>query len=380
VTEAEAAEFHNPTRVVFGAGTLERLPEFTSGTVLLVTTSGQTRRGVTARVRSLLAAELVVYDGVEPNPTIDRLSAAASELRGQAIGMVVGLGGGSALDTAKVLRLALADPSFDVRAAATGAAPTDAVQALPLVAVPTTAGTGSEVTPTATVWDEVTRTKHSIGTKALFPDVAIVDPELALGLSWEATLGPGLDAYSQCFEAIWNRNAVPATSEHAARGLGLVPDALRTLRADLASIEARTAMAQAALLSGLAISHTRTALAHSMSYPITAHLGLAHGLACGLVLPAVLAYNLETDASALTDAVGVSDSSELVAQVRRLYEDLGVAQTIGAVIGFQPDLRALADQMLTPGRADNNIRPADLDDVRRILAETEAWLAEASAR
>ena len=133
------------------------------------------------------------------------------------------------------------------------------------------------------------------------PTAAVIDPELTTSLPWEVTLSTGLDAYSQCFEAIVNRNRTPLTSAIAEHGLALIPDALRTLRQDPESLPARSAMSVAALCSGLAISVTRTGLAHSMSYPITAHLGVPHGLACGICLPAVLRFNAERDDGSVAD-------------------------------------------------------------------------------
>ena len=354
----DSGGFHNPTRVVFGPGKLDEIGDLASGRTLLITTAGHTRRGLTERVRGLVHADLIVHDRVEPNPTLDQLEAAMAELHGEAVDTIIGLGGGSAMDSAKVVRLALArGPDFDLRAALVPDAAPDPLS-IRLLTVPTTAGTGSEVTPTATVWDSATATKHSVGGRGLFADVAIVDPELTYDLPWRETLSTGLDAFSQCHEAIWNRNAVPATTDFAERGLGLVPAALRALSRDLRDTAARAVMAEAALLSGLAISHTRTGLAHSMSYPITAHLGVSHGLACAAVLPAVLAFTIGPD-------------DERVNAVRELFDDLDVRTEIGRLEGLQ----SLAGEMITPGRADNSPRHVTPADVHEILASTEAWLA-----
>ena len=116
--------------------------------------------------------------------------------------------------------------AFDVRAAVTGGYAFVEIPSVPLIAIPTTAGTGSEVTPTATIWDDSTRRKHSIGSSAMFPTSAIIDPGLAVDLDWPATLGPGLDAYVQCFEAIWNVNASRVPSLFATWGLRQIPGAL----------------------------------------------------------------------------------------------------------------------------------------------------------
>ena len=153
----------------------------------------------------------------------------------------------------------------------------------------------------------------------------------------------------------------------------MIPDALRILRGDPASLEARALMAEAALLSGLAISHTKTALAHSMSYPITAHFGVPHGLACALVLPAVLEFNLEADDGRLASAAhraGLHDAEGLLDAVVALFRELGVAELVTPYLPGMDALGAIADEMLTPARSDNNLRVAVEEDVRAILGRT----------
>ena len=149
-------------------------------------------------------------------------------------------------------------------------------------------------------------------------------------------MSTGLDAYSQCFEAVVNRNRTPLTSAIADHGLVLIPDALRTLSQNPASLPARSAMSLAALCSGLAISVTRTGLAHSMSYPITAHLGVPHGLACGICLPAVLRFNAEQDDGSIADLakrLNLSGPAAVVDSVLQLFDDLGVPEAAGRMIG-----------------------------------------------
>ena len=374
---AKGWAYRNPVHVVFGAGCLSALSRFARGRVLIVTTPGGTRRGTTARViNELQPTNTLLYDRVESNPTIDAVSLAIDDLRGEDVETIVGVGGGSSLDMAKMLSLALAVPRFDISAAVESGHPYSATEPLPVVAIPTTAGTGSEVTPFATVWDARLHRKLSVATPKLFAKAALVDPNLTLSLPWEATLGPGLDAYAQCFEAIWNRNATPPTTAMARRGLTLVPSALRSVRKDASAPDARSNLAEAALLSGMAISQTHTALVHSMSYPLTAHLGIPHGLACAMVLPAIVAFNLEGGGGLGADVgdAGLGEGQTTAAGVASLLRELGVPEAVAA---YMPDGRVpptLAEEMLTPGRADNNLRLADVGAVREILASTSSWL------
>jgi alcohol dehydrogenase len=367
-------EYRNPTRIVSGLGAVDGIGGLARGRVLLVTTRGATERGTTGRVAALIGVgRVLIYDRVAPNPTLDDLDAAIDRLHDERVETVVAVGGGSAIDTGKVLALALGSGGVGARELAEPTRPASGHARLGLVAVPTTAGTGSEVTPFATVWDAVDRCKLSVATPELFPDVALVDATLTLGLVWEQTLSSGLDAYVQCIEAICNRNANTVTSAFAERGLALAPEALGRLRAEPDSVGARSELAEAALLSGLAISHTRTALAHSMSYPLTAHFGIPHGLACALVLPAVLEFNLEADDGRLAGVArraGLEGPGALLDSVVDLVRDLDVA---GAVSRYLPDIEAmegLAPEMLSPSRADNNLRPAAEADVRAILGRT----------
>lgn len=371
-------DYHNPVSIRFGWGRLDEIRSGADGRCLIVTTAGATRRGLTARIQDLLGSDsTVVFDSVEANPSIESAEAAIETLVSSECGTVVAAGGGSAIDFGKVLAIALANPSLPLRQALVEPALLRDLRTVRLIAVPTTSGTGSEVTPFATLWDHVERRKHSLASPQMFPAVAILDPELTLSLPWESTLSPGLDAFSQCFEAIWNRSATPLTSALAQRGLSLAPDALRRLKKDPALKQARTDMLEASLFSGLAISRTRTALAHSISYPITAHFGLPHGLACSFTLPALLAFNQEADDGRLLSVVrefGLDTAEQLKHYILKLFEDLGMVETFREYVTDYAMLYELIPEMITPGRADNNLRSADLDDVRDILKATEAWM------
>jgi alcohol dehydrogenase len=287
----------NPVRVTAGFGALARLPDLVPAPlpVLLVTTAGFTRRGVTARVTRLLGeARVIVHDHATPNAQLDDVEAASAAMRGKGIGVIVGLGGGSVLDAAKALALGLrsaeARPFSEVFLRGRPQAWSDAV---PLIAIPTTAGTGSEVTPFATVWDRSAHKKHSLSGDRLFPAAALLDPELTLSLPAEETLYSALDAISHALESLWNRNRTPVSSALAIRALAIAHAALPRVLTEPDDVGARAEMQQASLLSGLTISQTRTAMAHSVSYPLTSRCSVPHGLACSFTLPHLLRMNLD---------------------------------------------------------------------------------------
>lgn len=379
---ADRWRFHNPVDVRFGAGRLSEVAELVTGHTLLVTTPGATRRGLTRRVKELLNGPSV-HDGVEPNLTMQHAGDAIAHWRGQGIQTVVGIGGGSAIDLAKTLSLALAIPELTIARWLEPNPPWEKSIPLRCIAIPTTAGTGAEVTPTATLWDPIAKRKLTVSATQLHPTAAIVDPALTMTLPWSITLSTGLDAYSQCFEAVCNRRATPITTAIAEHGLLAIPAALRALQRNPGSLEARTVMCEAALCSGLAISITRTGLAHSMSYPLTAHYGLPHGLACGVVLPGVLRFNAAMPYAPLArvaELMGLASSDELVHSIIRLYEELDVASHVVQKVENREAFGAVEAEMLTMGRADNNVRSAGKRDIAEILDFTAHWLAGREGR
>lgn len=284
---------HNPVRIV--CAPLEALSGYvTAQRVLLVTTQGFVKRGVAQRVKDILDShQVVVWDGVRANPDLEDLDAATESLRSLDIGCVVGLGGGSALDAAKVLATTLSNSGetklFHVfREQKT----LNWTKRLPLIAIPTTSGTGAEVTPFATVWDHREHKKHSMAGDFVYPDVALLDVSLTLTLGEDDTLFPALDAISHALESLWNKNSTPVSRALAFQALALSDKALPVVIKEPDNLKARENLQSASLLAGLAISHTRTAIAHSLSYPLTAHFLVPHGLACSFGLSQILKENI----------------------------------------------------------------------------------------
>jgi alcohol dehydrogenase len=373
------ARFWNPTRIEFGFGAVDRVSEhLPAGPIVVVTSPGSTRRGLTGRVADQIGSNRVtVVDDVRPNPDsrdlVRQLDAIPFEVAG-----VVALGGGSALDTGKVLAALAcacqdADPMAVLESAVAGR-PVEVGRTLPIICVPTTAGTGAEVTPFATVWDAAAMKKRSIAGPGLFPAAALVDPDLTLSLPESVTVDTGLDALSQGLEAYWNRNAGPVTDAFALGAVRLALATLEPLIQSLNSPDLRSRMAQASLLAGLAISGTRTAVAHSISYPLTLRFGIPHGLACGFTLPALLEYNAEGGhprMSELPTLLGVESLGALANRLRRLLSILDVGTRIRQY-GFDPEkIRDLGPEMITPGRADNNIR--DVDGEQAVMIALTSW-------
>lgn len=286
-------EYFNPVRSVYGAGALSALFDLLAGQRALLVTFPEARAlGLVGRIEALLGDRLAgVIDDVRPNPDVAELNALYESFWRDAgsIDVIVAVGGGSAIDTAKALMVGTASGSFDDLVALLAAGkPFVPAQLKRLIAVPTTAGTGSEVTPWATIWDRGAQKKYSLHLKETWPTVALIDPELMLSLPASVTLQSGLDALSHALESIWNVNANPVSDTFAVAAVHDILDTLPRLMERQGDVGLRGHMALAALKAGMAFSNTRTALAHSISYEMTLRYGVPHGIACSFPLPLVL--------------------------------------------------------------------------------------------
>ena len=318
--------FHNPVRIVAGLGALDALPDLLGRRrALILTFPGADALGLVAPLRERLGGRLAgVIESVTPNPDIADLAALHPLVWSHDADVLIALGGGSVIDSAKAMLAGVADFGVIVRSLRDGGR-FEARHHKTLIAVPTTAGTGSEVTPWATVWDRALQRKYSLHLDCTWPEAAVVDPTLMRGLPESVTVQSGLDALSHALEAIWNRHANPvsdALAVAAARAILATLPALCRAPGDLAL---REAMAVAALQAGLAFSNTRTALAHSMSYPMTLRHGLPHGIACSFTLPQVarlaIGRNAARDA-VLADALGSLEAAP--ARLEAFLHALGV--------------------------------------------------------
>lgn len=240
-------------------------------------------------VATTAGAPAVVVRDVEANPSFNGLKLACRTF-GAASNppeVIVAFGGGSVIDTAKALAVSLGDFS-NVQGILQGRGGAGAPKATPIIAVPTTSGTGSEVTCWATIWDTDAGKKYSLNRPDLYPEHAIIDPATSLGVPRNLTLATGLDALSHALESLWNVNANPVSANHAVFAACELLDALPKLLTRLDDVRLRARVAQASLFAGLAFSNTKTALAHSLSYYLTLHHGTVHGIACSFTLPAVM--------------------------------------------------------------------------------------------
>ena len=351
--------FHNPVRTVAGFGALAALPELLGTRRALLLTFGEAASlGLVELVRQRLGDRLVaVIDCIAPNPDLADLELLYPQVWQHVAEVVIALGGGSVIDSAKAVLVGTPSGQFhELRHWLRDGVSFTPRRCKALIAVPTTAGTGSEVTPWATVWDRELQRKHSLHLPQTWPEAAVIDPVLMRSLPEAVTLQSGLDALSHALEAIWNRNANPvsdALAIAAARSIFITLPALKRAPDDMAL---REAMAAAALQAGLAFSNTRTALAHSMSYPMTLRFGLPHGIACSFTLPLVASLAIGRDAE--RDAVLAEALGPLAAAPARLesfLHDLGVKTGFADYGVDEAGAAALLDEALQGDRGRNFI-------------------------
>ncbi|MBS1208270.1 MAG: alcohol dehydrogenase [Proteobacteria bacterium] len=281
-----AFQWHNPVRTVFGTGALDKLPEQVGRRrVLLVTFQSAHTSGLLARLKSLLGDRIVdIIDNVSSRPELSDIVATHQRVwQERKAEIIVAVGGGSVIDFAKALCCQPESGHFlDLLTHAT-----PVIRRMRIIAVPTTAGTGSEVTPFSVVWDTRDRNqaKYTLNNSRLWPELALIDPELSLSLPRLVLRNAALDALAHALEAIWNVNATPMTDMLAVEAARTVITKLPTAWRFQGNLKARVELAKAAWQAGLCLSQTRTALAHAISYPVTLTKGTPHGLACSWVLP-----------------------------------------------------------------------------------------------
>jgi acetaldehyde dehydrogenase/alcohol dehydrogenase len=290
--------FRIPSDTYFNPGALENLRQLGASHPIIVTDGPTEARGVADEVRRRLGNDAVhVFAGIEPEPTEAQIRAGVQELEHLDADAIIAVGGGSVLDGAKAMRLFHESPQLSVRelslpfldARKRITSFPQVKHAMRLVAIPTTAGTGSEVSPAAVI--SVGQRKVTLVDYSLVPDMAIVDPLLTVSMPPEITADTGIDALTHALEAAVSIFASPFTDAFCMQAVNLILGALPRACRDGSDLEARTAMANAATIAGLAFSNAFVGLNHSLAHAVGARFGIAHGRANAIFLPHVLRYN-----------------------------------------------------------------------------------------
>ncbi len=356
--------YSNPVRIEFGAGAIGKL-----GSLIgkrrwaLVTYDMPVFHELVADIRAEAGAPAVTISNIVTNPDVKDLAQSCRTF-GQASPkpeVIVALGGGSIIDAAKVIAASQGEFSR-VLASLTGGPALDEVTFTPIIAVPTTAGTGSEVTSWATVWDHDSGNKFSLTHGALYPEVSLLDPALTMGAPRGLTLATGLDALSHALESIWNVSANPISANFAVAAASEIMEVLPKLVDNLADAKLRERQARAALIAGMAFSNTKTALAHNISYDITLRAGTPHGIACSFSLPMVMRWSLghSVDCDANLRLIFGDDLSAGAKRLGAFLERLGVSTEPASYGLSEADWRALVVKASQGERGRNFIGRHDL--------------------
>ena len=374
-----------PTEIQFGCGVLSALPERIRGLgckqALVVTDPGMRAAGAVARVEALLSAAglgSAVYDAVTPDSGSGLIGEAAALLKKTGADVVVGLGGGSALDTSKAVAAMATNPGVILDY--TGV---DKLlhKPLPVVAIPTASGTGSEVTFWSVFIDDRTKLKVAAGGVLLFPTLALCDPELTLTLPPSATAATGMDALGHAVECYTNTACQPISAALALKAIELIGQHLRTAVLNGKDLESRYGMMLASTMAGIAMNSTRLGLAHALAMPLGSYtIRIPHGLAIGITLPVVMKFNhasrFERFAEVaralgehvhrrpLHDAAACSFSA-----VRKLSDDIGIPARLSDVGLREEHINDVAAEAIKSGNVAVNPRRTTVEDLRAILRE-----------
>lgn len=321
-------DYRQPTEIRFGVGVRSALPDLVrrfGSSPLLVTGRHVRALPTTAEILDSLRPGTPVFDDVEPNPTVGCVDALAETLRATHADVVIALGGGSPLDCAKAA-CSLACQEGRARDYHSGRRVFDS-RHLPLIAIPTTAGTGSEVTPISVLDDPDKGIKAPLVHDNLYPNVALVDPELTLTQPPSVTAASGFDALCHAIEGYWSRNHQPMCDLMALEAVRRFFRHFPAVLDDGNDIEAREGMSLVALLGGLAFQLPKNAAVHACSYPLSTIYHLPHGIACAMTLDHFVRFNAQVMGPRgvlLAKAAGVNDMEELADLIGELKKRAGL--------------------------------------------------------
>ncbi len=371
-----------PKKIRFGVGALETLADELSNwgtsTALIVTDFEVNKAGLIEPIKEQLTkAEVAtsIFTGSEIEPTLSKLDTIADEYRKKRVDILLAVGGGSSIDTAKGLSVLMTHGGKGVDYLGIDLVPGPCI---PVVAVPTTAGTGSEATNIAIFDDTERQLKLAIVSPYIFPRLSIVDPTLTYGCPANVSAASGLDALVHAIECYTGKKANTFTDALALEAISLIAGSLRTAVADGSNEEARNHMSEAAMLGGIMIVNSGTTAVHAMAYPLGARFHVPHGVANSLLLPYVMEQNFcsnlekfamiartmgeETDGLSLREA-----AMKAVVAVKDISADVGVPQRLRDLDVPQEALEGMAVATMDVTRLmSNNPKELSLDDVRAI--------------
>lgn len=370
-------KFKIPQNIEFGMGSINKIPEIlresNSKQVLLISDRGLESIGVVKKIQNIIEAgdiKCAVYLDVIPNPTIAIVNEAAEAYKECGATSIVALGGGSSMDVAKAVgvlanfggKITDYEGNFKVPG-----------PIVPVIAIPTTAGTGSEVTASSVITDESRNYKLSVFSYEILPKYAILDPELIMTAPASIAASCGVDALIHAMEAYISVNASPFSDAMAEKAMELIGGHLRRFVANRQDEEAACAMMAGCNFAGIAFSWARLGNVHAMSHPVSAYFNVPHGVANSILLPTVFEYNALADNGRYeviykyirkeNGAVDHFKPEMLVEEIERLNTDLGIPKSLSEVGVKAEAIPAMAEDAMKSGNIPANPRKTNVKDI-----------------
>lgn len=381
----KSGKFSCKTEVIFGTGSLSGLGDVVRSAglrrFLLVADAALEKLGIVESVvANLTAAGLdgKVYTGVEPEPYLDNAEQSAALGRDSGAECVIGMGGGSAMDTAKAAAVLMTNEGRAQDYVGLNLVPKPGV---PTIMVPTTAGTGSEVTFTAVFTNRETKAKGGINSEYMFPDKALLDPELTVPLPPEVTASTGMDALTHAIESVTSRSCSVFTEALAFAAIRLIAQSLRRAVFQPDDIAAREQMLYGSLLGGMALADAGVGAAHALAYPLGGFYRIPHGLANAILIPHVMEFNLPAAPEQFAmiarsmgepvDGVPARTGGALaVDAVVALCEDIGIPSSLSELGIPRSDIPNLVEGALKVTRpVENNPRQLGPEEAEAIYEQ-----------
>lgn len=371
-----------PTRIHFGAGSINDLGQivrdFKGSKVLLVVDPNLKEVGLLSKITTPLETSgmpFEVYDHVDPEPGLLLADEGTQRAIETGCDCVVGVGGGSAMDVAKAISILLTNGGKAEEYLGLGKIKKAGV---PKIMVPTTAGTGAEVTFTAVFINEKTKSKGGMNGDPLYPDAAVLDPELTVTLPPHVTAAPGIDALTHAIEAYVSTQAHAVSDMYALEAIELISQNLGIAYANGDNIQARSSMLLGSMLAGKALATAGVGLVHAMAYPLGGMFNIPHGLANAVLLPYVIDYNIIGDPEKYarisyvmgyeSDGLSLREAAQTATDaVYELNQDVGIPTSLADLDISEDKIPEMAEIALTVTRpVENNPRKPTLGDVIRI--------------
>ncbi|MCI6467847.1 MAG: iron-containing alcohol dehydrogenase [Faecalicatena sp.] len=369
--------FKIPQNIQFGMGSLKKLPEILtenqSDHVFLISDRGLEKIGVVKRIQDIIEAggiKCTSYLDVIPNPTVTIVNEATALYKECGATSMVALGGGSSMDVAKAVGVLAKYGGEITDYEGNHKVPGPIV---PMIAIPTTAGTGSEVTASAVITDESRNYKLSVFSYENLPKYAILDPELIMTAPASIAASCGVDALIHAMEAYISTNASPFSDAMAEKAMELIGGNIRRFVANRKDEEAACAMMAGCNFAGIAFAWARLGNVHAMSHPVSAYFNVPHGVANSILLPTVMEYNALADHGRyqviynyICEGAKVTEDFRpemLVEALKKLNRDLGIPETLSEVGVKEEMIPAMAEDAMKSGNIPANPRQTSLKDI-----------------